>query len=259
MLGDEDIGCKDEEALLGGSREWGFWETVAGRGASLKATRTRLAGALGFRTLTRTYSSLKNAESSGTLDPHSAPSADALSDVPEYDPNAPFLAPGQKRTFRSKIRLGTPQSPHYDNIDEPFSFPLLGRHEKHRRLRSMLHGLGQAADAICKVHKQKMEAHFKAICPVPGGTTEVLLHIEFTEIESVPKNSWQQLRVKIQRSGPFDSRHCQKGKQITSLECSEDRTVCLVRDLSCSKSTPQMTEALRRARHSSLMLLFRAY
>lgn len=98
-------------------------------------------------------------------------------------------------------------------------------------------------------------AHFKAICPVPGGTTEVLLHIEFTEIvstvifckltllgthnepsslncfrcrktsswwrgamkgaffcaqESVPKNSWQQLRVKIQRSGPFDSRHVRK-------------------------------------------------
>lgn len=107
-------------------------------------------------------------------------------------------------------------------------------------------------------------AHFKANCPVPGGTTEVLLHVEFTEIvstvifckltllvthnepsslncfrcrktsswwrsamkgaffcaqESISKSSWEQLKVKMQRSGPFDTRHV--GKAVAnSPTCS---------------------------------------
>lgn len=113
----------------GGNREWSFWETVVGRRASLKGTRARLGTLMSFRATTRTYTSLKNAKSYGTFDPYSGPSADTPSDVVEYDPDAPPLAPGQKRTFRSKIRLGSTQSPHYENIDKPFSFPLLGRQE----------------------------------------------------------------------------------------------------------------------------------
>ncbi|CDJ67226.1 hypothetical protein, conserved [Eimeria necatrix] len=164
---------------------------------------------------------------------------------PEDASRRPQTFPQRRRRSRLTIkgmRVGDPESSHYDELSLPFSHPLLGIGKRHRGLRNIMEKAGTTASSICFPHTKKIHTHYTAWVSTDGGE-EIEVHVEIEEITKKRASPWTRLRMLLSLTH-FDHRQMlkkalpQRAREAAPPRSSKGQMVQFARVQFCSKSTP---------------------